>query len=225
MVAPPALTQAHAPLLDALRSRVRASHTSFHVPGHKGGRGVHNLLLSSFGPQGERGAPKAGDLDTARSLAANKPGSQPYEVSCLASIIAVFQYDLTEIEGLGNLHAAAGPIERAQELAAGLFGAERTWFLVNGCTAGVQAAVAATCRDGDTLVLARNCHMSAVTGMAWAGARPHWVLPATDTRLGVAHGVAPSAVAQAIDVCTRAGQRCGQSQWHLRTCHPFSNTS
>lgn len=122
---------------------------------------------------------------------------------------AVFRYDLTELAGLDCLSAASGPIAEAQALAAGLFGARQSFFLVNGCTAGVQAAILATCGEGDTLVIARNSHLSAVTGMALAGCRPRWVCPAVDEARGVAHGVAPESIAAALDAASAAGERVG----------------
>src|SRR5690348_561193 len=57
---------------------------------------------------------------------------------------AVFRADLTELSGLDNLFAPQGVIFEAQELAAEAFGATQTWFLVNGSTCGVEAAILAT---------------------------------------------------------------------------------
>jgi hypothetical protein len=48
-------------------------------------------------------------------------------------------HDLTELPGLDFLGAPSGPILAAQRQAARAFGADRTWFLVNGC-AGALAA-------------------------------------------------------------------------------------
>ena len=41
-----------------------------------------------------------------------------------------------EFDNLGTLHPATGPIKEAQELAAEAFGAKKTFFLLNGSTAG-----------------------------------------------------------------------------------------
>lgn len=65
----------------------------------------------------------------------------------------MFRHDLPEIPGLDNLASPEGPILDAQRLAAAAFGADRTWFLVNGSACGVQAAVMATCKPGDVLIL------------------------------------------------------------------------
>jgi hypothetical protein len=81
--------------------------------------------------------------------------------------------------GLDYLSSPTGPIKEAQALAARAFGADRTWFLVNGTTVGIQAAIMATCGPADTLVLARNCHMAAFSGMVMAGCRPSYMHPGT----------------------------------------------
>lgn len=39
-----------------------------------------------------------------------------------------FKIDITEIDGFDNLHQAEGVIRQAQERAAGLYGAEETFF-------------------------------------------------------------------------------------------------
>lgn len=83
--------------------------------------------------------------------------------------------DLTELAGLDYLSAPAGAIGEAQSLAAAAFGAAQSWLLVNGSTAGVLAAVLATCGHGGTLLLARNCHLSAFSAMTLAGAFRGWL--------------------------------------------------
>lgn len=71
--------------------------------------------------------------------------------------------------GLDCLSAANGILADSQQLAAQAFGADRSWFLVNGCTAGIQAAIMACAGPGDTLLVARNCHLSVVSGMVLSG--------------------------------------------------------
>lgn len=71
--------------------------------------------------------------------------------------------------GLDYLASPTGAISAAQALAAGVWGADATWFLVNGTTVGIHAAVMATCGPGDVLLLARNAHLSAFNAMVLAG--------------------------------------------------------
>ena len=46
-----------------------------------------------------------------------------------------FEVDITEIDGFDNLHHAEGILKKSMEWAAGLYGADRTWYLINGSTA------------------------------------------------------------------------------------------
>lgn len=97
----------------------------------------------------------------------------------------VFQSDLPELPELDNLFAPQGVIQESQELAADAFGAARTWFLVNGSTCGIAAAILATCDTGDKIILPRNVHQSAIAGLILSGAIPIFVNPEYNSRLDV----------------------------------------
>ena len=43
-----------------------------------------------------------------------------------------YAIDITEIEGFDNLHHATGILQEAQQKAADLYGAKKTYYLVNG---------------------------------------------------------------------------------------------
>ncbi len=113
--------------------------------------------------------------------------------------MAVFGWDLPELPGLDNLQAPAGVIEQAQILAAEVFGAQRTWFLVNGSTTGVIAAILATCREGEKIILPRNIHSSAIAGIIHAGAVPIFIHPEYDRDLDIAHSITPESVKFALE--------------------------
>lgn len=68
--------------------------------------------------------------------------------------------DITEVEGFDDLHHAESVLKEAQERAARLYGAEDTYYLVNGSTAGILAAVCACVPEGGRLLLSRNSHRS-----------------------------------------------------------------
>ena len=111
---------------------------------------------------------------------------------------AVFRADLPELPQLDNLFAPQGVIEEAQALAAEAFGAQRTWFLVNGSTGGVMAAILATCGAGDKIILPRNVHQSAIAGLVLSGAVPVFIDPEYDSELALAYSVTPEAVEAAL---------------------------
>lgn len=112
---------------------------------------------------------------------------------------ALFQADLPELPELDNLFAPEGVILQAQILAAEAFGAEQSWFLANGSTCGIEAAVLASCSPGEKLILPRNAHRSAISALILSGAVPVWLEPAWDAEWEIAHAVAPETVATALE--------------------------
>jgi lysine decarboxylase len=90
------------------------------------------------------------------------------------------------------------PYQRAERLAAEAYGAARTWFLTNGATQGNHALALALAPLGTTVVVQRNAHASLVDGLVLSGGRPHFVAPAYDEEIGMAHGVTPEALAAAL---------------------------
>jgi len=93
---------------------------------------------------------------------------------------------MTESPGLDNLHYPSGCILRTEERAEKLFGSQRTYFLVNGATSGIQASLLAIkmTLGGGTIVLPRNVHKSLVPAMAMSGLEPVFVWPEYDSSLG-----------------------------------------
>ncbi|MFZ5434929.1 MAG: aminotransferase class I/II-fold pyridoxal phosphate-dependent enzyme [Bacillota bacterium] len=87
----------------------------------------------------------------------------------------VFRYDLTETGRLDDLAMPTGVIAQAEELAADLYGARRTFFLVQGSTVGVQAMLMAASSPGGRILLDRSIHRSAVAGLILSGARPVFI--------------------------------------------------
>ena len=111
---------------------------------------------------------------------------------------SLFQADLPELPELDNLFAPEGVIEEAQQLAAEAFGAEKTWFLVNGSTCGVMAAILATCNPGDKIILPRNIHQSAIAGLILSGAIPIFINPEYDLKLDLVHSITSEAVEEVL---------------------------
>ena len=111
---------------------------------------------------------------------------------------AVFNADLTELTELDCLFAPQGVIQQAQQLAAEAFGASQTWFLVNGSTSGIEAAIMATCGDRDQIILPRNVHSSAISGLILSGAMPIFINPEYDSTLDIAHSITPQSLEKAL---------------------------
>lgn len=112
--------------------------------------------------------------------------------------------DLTELDELDDLHHPEGVISEAQALAAEAFGAEATYFLVNGATAGIHAMIGAVCKPGDTLIVPFSAHPAVAGGLTLAGARPVFLPAAFEHDGHLAPAVTPEDVAAALLAHPRA---------------------
>ncbi|MDF2987895.1 MAG: Orn/Lys/Arg decarboxylase major region [Eubacterium sp.] len=110
----------------------------------------------------------------------------------------LLQLDLTEVEGTDNLHYPEGIIQEAQELAARAFGADRTFFLVNGSTCGVQAAIMSVCARGQKLIVGRDAHKAVASGLILSGAEPVFVYPEFNEEFGISAEIKPEAIENAL---------------------------
>ncbi|MBC7342911.1 MAG: aminotransferase class I/II-fold pyridoxal phosphate-dependent enzyme [Clostridia bacterium] len=107
---------------------------------------------------------------------------------------AVYAADVTGVEGMDDLHAPLGVLREAEELAAQLFGADRSFFLINGTSSGVQGMILGTIPPGDKLIVSRNVHKSILAGIVLAGIEPIYLQPDIDSYLGIAMGFDPEKV-------------------------------
>jgi arginine/lysine/ornithine decarboxylase len=115
--------------------------------------------------------------------------------------------DLREILG-GDVFAAdvwlnagehAAMLAEAESLAAAAWGADRAWFLLNGSTGGNHAALLATVRPEDEVIVARDAHRSVLAALIASGANPVWIAPRLHPKLHVGLGVSADDVAAALD--------------------------
>lgn len=117
-----------APFLEALASNRAQGMVSFSCPGHKGGQGAAESVLTLVG----RG---------------------------------VFDHDVW-------LNTADHDRLRrvAESLAARVWGADRSFFLVNGSSSGNQAYLLAAVGPGDEVIVGRDLHKSLLVGLILTGA-------------------------------------------------------
>ncbi len=101
----------------------------------------------------------------------------------------IFAFDLTETPICDDLHNASGAIKEAQDLAAELWGADYTHFLVNGSTCGNQVAVITTAVNGEKICIPRNAHKSGLMGLILGGAKPVYIAPYIEEEWGLQGGI------------------------------------
>src|SRR3954464_11975726 len=103
-----------------------------------------------------------------------------------------FRADPGMNNGVDNRHQSWQIEPKAMELFAAAVGADQTLFSTNGSTENVHVAMMTAVKPGETIVMARNGHKSAFSGLVLSGARPVYVDPVYDDEWQVAHAVDPA---------------------------------
>ncbi len=106
--------------------------------------------------------------------------------------------DLINIAPLDDLHNPTGMIRQAQLLAAEAFGADHTFFSVQGTSTAIMTMILSVCRPGDKIIVPRNVHRSILSAIIFSGAKPIFLHPEMDHRIGIAHGITTRAVETAL---------------------------
>ena len=92
---------------------------------------------------------------------------------------AIFRDDLdNSVLNLGDLLTHEGPALAAQKQAARIFGAERTYFVLNGTSASNKIVLSALVAEGDLVLFDRNNHKAAHHGALLLGGGVPIYLPA-----------------------------------------------
>lgn len=96
-----------------------------------------------------------------------------------------FSCDYSEIEGFDNLSKPIGMLKDAQDNVAKIYNAKSTFFLTNGSTSGIIAAMLAVLHRSEKVLIARNCHKSVYNGLVLSGAVPLWLMPQYNKDWGI----------------------------------------
>jgi len=110
----------------------------------------------------------------------------------------MFRIDLCELPEVDNLHDPEHVIKEAQELAAAAYGADYSFFLVNGSTCGNHTMVLSVCDPGDKILIPRNVHKSVIGGILLSGAIPVYLKPVWDQEFGFYDSITPEEVEASI---------------------------
>lgn len=102
--------------------------------------------------------------------------------------------DLINIAPLDDLHQPRGMIKKAQDLAAEAFGADYTFFSVQGTSGAIMTMIMSVCGPGDKIIVPRNVHKSVMSAIVFSGAIPIFIHPEIDTQLGISHGITVDSV-------------------------------
>lgn len=110
----------------------------------------------------------------------------------------ILSIDLINIAPLDDLHSPKGAIKKAQELAAEAFGADHTFFSVQGTSGAIMTMILSVVGPNDKILVPRNVHKSIMSAIVFAGAIPIFIHPEVDPELGISHGISAEAVEKAL---------------------------
>jgi lysine decarboxylase len=106
--------------------------------------------------------------------------------------------DVNSMKPLDNLSHPTSVIRGAEALAAEAFGADNAFFMVGGTTSSVQAMIMSVCKSGDSVIIPRNVHKSAINALILCGVNPVYVNPGIHSGLGISLGMDYEDVSEAI---------------------------
>ena len=88
-----------------------------------------------------------------------------------------FKFDITEVEGADSLFESSEAIFETEKRFAKIYGSGASLLSAGGSTLCIQAMLATVLNPGDKLIIARNCHASAVNTIALLDLEPIWINP------------------------------------------------
>ena len=93
--------------------------------------------------------------------------------------------DITEVDPLDNLHCPEGVIKEAEELLAKTYNVKKAYFLVNGSSSGNLASIFAAFKEGDEVLVERNCHKSIYNGLILRKLKVIYIDAVIDENIGI----------------------------------------
>lgn len=170
-------------LLKQLEVYAESDFYPCHMPGHK------RNLAAAFAGAG---------YDAAADRRSAGQGAKVRVEGAETVLESAAGLDITEIDGFDNLHEPEGILKEAMERAARLYGADQTYYSVNGSTAGLLTAISAAVPEGGKLIMARNCHKAVYHAVYLRRICPVYLYPETIPGLQIADVVTPKQVEEAL---------------------------
>lgn len=106
----------------------------------------------------------------------------------------IMDCDVTEIPGADNLFQTEGIIKEAQDRYAKLYGAKKSYLLINGTSGGIIAAILASVPKGKRIIMARNSHKSIFNALTLADIQPVYAYPDIIEEYGISGAISPEQI-------------------------------
>ena len=94
-------------------------------------------------------------------------------------------YDLGLMYAIDDYHEPERELLEAQCLAAQAFGAEHTWFSINGTSGAIQMMIMSVVKEGESVIIPREAHCSVHNSLVLSGAKPIYMVGRFHHRWGI----------------------------------------
>ena len=113
----------------------------------------------------------------------------------------VFPYDMdiTEIDGFDNLHHAQEILQECMEQASKIWHSKASFFLVNGSSGGLLAAIRSMTKREDGVLMARGCHRAVYHGVELCGLLPKYLVAPVLENWQIHGSITPAQVEEALE--------------------------
>lgn len=96
-----------------------------------------------------------------------------------------YKNDFSEVEGFDNLANPKNSILMAQGKVSEILKTKQSFFVIQGATTAILAAMKAIIRPGERVLVARNCHKSVFNGLILTAGIVDWLIPENDENWGI----------------------------------------
>ncbi|WP_130805514.1 aminotransferase class I/II-fold pyridoxal phosphate-dependent enzyme [Senegalia massiliensis] len=127
-----------------------------------------------------------------KSIRFHMPGHKGRTIYDLAKVIP--DIDVTEVEGTDNLHNPKGVINESQKRSSNIYGTKKTFYSVNGTTAGIYAAITSSVKPGEEILIQRNCHKSIYNSLVIGRIKGNFIYPKYDSENNILTVIDPNEI-------------------------------
>lgn len=115
------------------------------------------------------------------------PGHKGRSLYCSKEEILLYGNDITEIEGLDNLHNPKGVIKSMLDTIADVYDVQKTYMSTNGSTTSLHAAILGLTCPGDSIIIARDCHKAVYNALILGDLNPIYLPVAFNEEIHLPH--------------------------------------
>ena len=99
-----------------------------------------------------------------------------------------FGMDMGNLDVIKGMPNPTAYVKMSQNQLARIYGAERSFYLLNGASSGILAALTLCLKQNDMIIVDRNCHKSVINAIILLGLLPIFVEPVYMHRFGFGGG-------------------------------------